>query len=255
MPKMTTPHRAVGHGPHHVFCLHGWFGSSLGWGTDFVEALDGQRFSYHFVDCRGYGARKDDAGEHSIDEIARDTLALADELGVRRFSLVGHSMGGSAVQRVLALAPDRVERLVGVSPVPASGVPFDEDGWALFSGAARKDENRAAIIDLTTGNRLTRTWVDAMTRFSVESSTREAFGDYLEAWAKTDFSADLAGVSVPALAVVGELDPALGEATVRATWMEHHPGSELEVLANAGHYAMFETPIALATVVERFLDG
>ncbi len=252
---MTTPHRSVGSGPHHVFCLHGWFGSSTGWGRDFVDALDGDRFSYHFVDYRGYGDRKDVAGEHSLDEIARDTLALADELGVASFSLIGHSMGGSAVQRVAVLAPERVRRLVGVSPVPASGVPFDDDGWALFSGAAEQDGNRAAIIDFTTGNRLAQRWIDAMVRFSVEQSDREAFGAYLEAWARTDFSGEAARLDVPTLAVVGEHDPALGEATIRATWMEHHPSSGLEVFANAGHYAMFETPIALATVVERFLSA
>ena len=252
---MTTPHRTVGSGPHHVLCLHGWFGSATGWGRDFVDVLDGDRFTYHFLDYRGYGERKDVAGEHTIDEIARDTLALADELGLATFSLLGHSMGGSAVQRVAVLAPERVDRIVGVSPVPASGVPFDEDGWALFSGAAEQDENRAAIIDFTTGNRLTRTWVDAMVRFSVEQSTRDAFGAYLEAWARTDFSAEAKGLDLPVLAVVGEHDPALGEPAMRATWMEHHPDSGLEVLANAGHYAMFETPVALATVVERFLSA
>jgi pimeloyl-ACP methyl ester carboxylesterase len=252
---MTTPHHSIGSGSHHVFCLHGWFGSSRGWGQDFVDVLDGDRFTYHFVDYRGYGDRMDVTGDYTIDEAARDTLALADELGVDDFSVVGHSMGGSAAQRVAVLAPERVRRLVGVSPVPASGVPFDDDSWALFSGAAEQDQNRAAIIDFTTGNRLTRRWIDAMVRFSVESSTREAFGAYLDSWARFDFSSEAREVDVPALAVVGEHDPALGEATMRATWMEHHPTSGLEVLANAGHYGMFETPLALATVVERFLDS
>ncbi len=188
-----------------------------------------------------------------MEEIARDALDLADELGAERFSVVGHSMGGSAAQRVLSLAPDRVTKLVGISPVPASGVPFDDQGWALFSGAAQDDGNRAAIIDLTTGNRLTRTWIDAMVQHSLDRSTREAFGAYLESWAKDDFAEAVTGNPVPALAVVGEHDPALGADTVNATWMQTYPNARLEVLTNAGHYAMFETPVALATVVERFL--
>lgn len=252
---MTTPHRTIGSGPRTVICLPGWFGSSTGWGGDFCQLLDGDAFTYVFADYRGYGERKDVGGEHTIDEMAQDTMTLADELGAQSFSLIGHSMGGSVVQRVVSLAPDRVEKLVGISPAPASGVPFDEQGWALFSGAAQDDGNRAAIIDLTTGNRLTQCWIDAMVAHSVERSTREAFGANLEAWAKTDFAASLSGVSVPALAVVGENDPALGEQTIRATWMQVHPSSEIEVMANAGHYAMFETPVALATVIERFLRG
>ena len=45
----------------------------------------------------------------------------------------------------------------------------------------------------------------------------------------------------------------LGEATVRQTWEPHFPQCEIHVMANAGHYPMFETPVQLATVIERFL--
>jgi pimeloyl-ACP methyl ester carboxylesterase len=146
-----------------------------------------------------------------------------------------------------------VDRLVGISPVPASGVPFDEQGWALFDGAATDPGNRRAIIDLTTGNRLSGHWLDAMVAFSREQSTAEAFGAYLSAWANTDFAAEIQGNPVPALAVVGEHDPALGAATMEQTWLKHYPNARLEVVPNAGHYTMEETPVRLATILEDFL--
>ncbi|MEV8507126.1 alpha/beta hydrolase [Actinoplanes sp. NPDC051475] len=132
-------------------------------------------------------------------------------------------------------------------------MPFDDEGWALFDGAARNPANLKAIIDLTTGNRLSSYWLDTMVRRSLEESTVEAFGAYLPAWARTDFSASVQGNPVPALAVVGEHDPALGAGTMRATWMATYPNARLEVLADAGHYAMDETPIRLATILEQFL--
>jgi pimeloyl-ACP methyl ester carboxylesterase len=244
--------KTVGNGPRRVLALHGWFGSAEGWG-DLPGLVDPERFTYAFLDYRGYGSRRDVPGQYRIAEISADALALADELGWDRFSVVGHSMGGSAAQRVLADAPDRVERLVGISPVPAGGVPLDEQSWALFDGAAEKPENRYAIIDLTTGNRLSRRWIDGMVRASLDASTVTAFGAYLPAWVRTDFAAEITGHPVPALAVVGEHDPALGAETIRATWLTHYPNARLEVLANAGHYAMYETPVRLATVLEDFL--
>ncbi|MFJ6674726.1 alpha/beta fold hydrolase [Actinosynnema sp. NPDC091369] len=244
----------VGEGDHAVIALHGWFGSATAW-QSITPYLDRAAFSYFFPDYRGYGARKDVPGEHSIAEAAADVLALADDLGLETFSLVGHSMGGSVMQRVLADAPARVRALVGISPVPASGVPFDEQSWELFAGAEREAGNRRAIIDFTTGNRLTGTWLDAMVRHSLETSDPAAFGRYLRAWARTDFRSEVDGNPVPVLVVAGAHDPALGPDTVRATFGESYPNCEVVVFEQAGHYAIDETPIALVSVVERFLSG
>ncbi|MGI8531575.1 MAG: alpha/beta fold hydrolase [Geodermatophilaceae bacterium] len=243
----------VGDGPVKVLALHGWFGSATGWGQ-LPGLIDTERFSYAFLDNRGYGARRDEAGEYSLSELSADARALTDRLGWDRYALLGHSMGGAVALRVWADAPAAVTALVGVSPVPASGVPFDEQTWALFDGAAREDANRYAIIDFTTGNRNSATWLNQMVAFSVAESTREAFGAYLASWAHASFVGELPEPSIPVTVIVGEHDPALGADTMRATWLAQLPGAALEVLANAGHYAMFETPVALATRIEQALS-
>lgn len=244
----------IGTGPRKVICLHGWFGHARGWGP-LVQHLDKDAFSYAFLDQRGYGHRKDSGGPYTIAQIAQDALALADSLGWERFALVGHSMGGLAIQQVLAEAPQRVQALVGVTPVPASGVPFDDAGWAFFSAAAQDVGTRRAIIDLTTGNRLTGTWLDAMAHSSMAHSDAPAFAEYLTAWARTDFADRIRGRSLPVLVIAGEHDPALGAETCKATWLQHYPQARLEVMANAGHYPMDETPIALVSRIESFLQS
>ncbi|MGF7121709.1 alpha/beta fold hydrolase [Rhodococcus sp. AG1013] len=250
---MTIAHKLVGHGPVKVIALHGWFGTSEGWGM-LPELIDTDAYTYALIDYRGYGARRDEAGEFTLEEISADTLALADELGWDRFALIGHSMGGAAALRVLADAPDRVTAVIGVSPVPASGVPFDDDTAALFGGAENEDGNRYAILDFTTGNRQSATWLRQMTQFSVDFTTRPAFGAYLRSWAGADFAAELPLTSIPVKTIVGEHDPALGAETMKATWMTQLPQCELDVLANAGHYAMFEAPVAMITSIEAVLS-
>ena len=249
---MPNTHHLVGRGPHNVLVLHGWFGDAHSF-APMEPALSGDEFTYAFIDYRGYGGMMGAAGTYTIDEIAQDTLALADHLGFDEFSLVGHSMGGMAVQRVLVQAPARVRKLVGVTPVPASGVPFDDAGWALFEGAADKRDNRYAIIDYTTGNRLSRVWIERIVEYSLAHSTRDAVAAYLTAWAKRDFSTEIAGMSLPVKVIVGEHDPALNTTVMQATFLASYPDCELEVMANAGHYPMHETPIALATSIENFL--
>ncbi|HTJ82468.1 MAG TPA: alpha/beta hydrolase [Polyangiaceae bacterium] len=249
---MANHHVLLGKGERHVVCLNGWFGTADAWGP-FVGSLDTDAFTYAFMDYRGYGGSKGTTGDYSMKEISRDALALADALGWRTFSLVGHSMGGMAIQRVLADAPDRVEKLVGINPVPAGGVPFDDATWGFFESATENPGSRYGIIDLTTGKRLTKRWIDQMVAHSLATSTKEAFAAYLVSWAKTDFAAEIQGKTTPVLVIVGENDPALGEAAMKGTFMEWYPNAKLEVFGNAGHYPMFETPVALATSVERFL--
>jgi pimeloyl-ACP methyl ester carboxylesterase len=249
---VASSHRTVGSGDHHVIALHGWFGSAQGWGA-LPDYLDGETYTYVFLDLRGYGSRRDVAGEYTMAEAGADALALADELGWESFSMVGHSMSGQAIQHAMLQAPDRVTRLVALNPVPATGVPFDEDGWALFSGAARARENRQAIINLTTGSRLTPRFVDHVVQHSLDNSSAEAFGAYLESWAKDDFSDRVRGNPVPVKVIVGEHDPALSAPVMEQTWLVFYPNAELEVLANAGHYPMLETPAALVTTMEEFL--
>jgi pimeloyl-ACP methyl ester carboxylesterase len=248
--------RQVGSGEHRVIALHGWFGSAQAWGP-LPDLVDVDAYTWAFPDLRGYGERRDEPGEHTVAEVAADVLALADGLGWERFSLVGHSMGGKYAQAVLATAPERVRALASVSGVPAGPTPFDEQARALFEGAAGERGNRYAIIDLTTGNRLPRRFLDALVDHSLAASDPGAFAAYLHAWADEDVTGDVAAVAdaVPVLCVAGAHDAALGPDATRATWLATFPAARLEVLADAGHYAMDETPPQLVAVLEGFLAG
>ena len=249
---MASSHVLVGSGSHRVLALHGWFGSALGWGS-LPDYLDGSRYTYAFMDLRGYGSRKQVSGDFTMEEAAADAVALADEFGWDRFSLVGHSMGGVAIQHAALQAPGRVRRLVGINPVPATGVPLDADGWALFSGAATSRDNRAAIISFSTGAPPSSAFVTSVTQHSLDNSTVEAFGSYLRSWAKADFAERVRGSQTPVKVIVGENDPALPERLMQETWLTFYPNAEMEVLRGAGHYPMLETPVALAACIEDFL--
>lgn len=254
MTAVVLPHDVHGTGEHGVLALHGWFGDRTSF-DGITPYLDESAHTYVIPDCRGYGAAKGLDGEFSTDEVATDALALADHLGWDTFSLLGHSMGGKAAQRVVAMAPQRIRKLVGISPVPASGTGFDADTATFFAGAATDPATRRAIINRSTGGRLPARWLDTMIEQSLARSTVEAFAAYLPHWSAEDFHELVDGTPVPALAIVGRHDPDLSADVMRATWMTWFPQAELCELADAGHYAMDETPLALISVIERFLAG
>jgi pimeloyl-ACP methyl ester carboxylesterase len=249
---MTSAYIKVGSGDHHVLALHGWFGSALGWGH-LPEYLNTADYTYVFTDLRGYGSRRGEPGRYTMEEAARDAIELADDLGWDRFSLVGHSMSGVAIQHVLLQVPQRVRRLVGVAPVPASGLPLGQAEWALFAGAADSPEKRAAIVNLATGSRLPAAFVAGIVRHSLDNSDRAAFGSYLGSWARADIVARVKGTEVPVKVITGEHDPSQPAEFMEQTWLQVYPNSELEVLRGTGHYPMHETPVALAAAIEEFL--
>jgi len=247
---VNTFHR-VGTGAHPVLVLHGWFGDAHAFAP--IEPwLSGDVFSYVFMDCRGYGGMHDARGEFTIEEIATDALTLADALGIDTFSVIGHSMGGMAIERIAVLAPDRVRALVAVAPVPCGGIAHEPPTRRLLEAAAGSTEIRRGIIDRSTGGRLPGTWLDWKAQYSMQRASAEAFAAYFPAWADTDFSAGIVGRH-PVKVLVGEHDPVFNAALMERTYLRRYAHASLEVLGNAGHYPMNETPLALVTAIERFL--
>lgn len=243
----------LGRGARTVVCLPGWYGSADNWGP-WRTYLDTEEFRWVFFDYRGYGIRMGETGSFTLDEIAKDVLAVIDRLPAGPVHLVGHSMGGSVMQKVLAEAPEgRIGRLVGIAPTPGTGTHLDDDARRLFESAAENSEARRAIIDLTSGHRLPSTWLDRMVENSLLRSIPEAFAAYFRAWADTDLSEQVRGRTNPVLALHGEHDPAVTEQSLRDSYGELFPHAEIRRIGNAGHYPMFETPLALVAEVEEFL--
>lgn len=243
---------SFGQGPLKVMALHGWFGDETTYSPLF-RSLDPDRFHWVSPALRGYGVSRHLHGAYTMPEIAEDVLALADDLGWERFSLIGHSMGGKAVQRVLADAPHRIEKLIGITPVPASGVPFDEATFSLFQQAWVNLDAARGIVNHSVGGRLPKRFVEDIATNTHKVATEEAFAGYLQAWARGDFSADLAGITLPVKIIVGEHDGAITPDFMRGTFLAHFPNAILEIMRNAGHYPMDETPLALAASIIDFL--
>jgi pimeloyl-ACP methyl ester carboxylesterase len=252
MNAVPAPHELHGSGPRRVIALHGWFGDRTSY-RPLMRWIDAESFTYALMDQRGYGDSRDAAGAFTVEEIAGDALALADSLGWEDFAVIGHSMGGKVAQRLVADAPGRVAALVGISPVPASGAGMDDDVFAFFARARDDADVRRAIIARSTGDRLPGAWLDATVRHSLECSTRQAFGRYLPSWSRGDFHDQIRDADAPALFVVGEHDPELGPGTMRKTVLQWFRDARLVSFANAGHYAMDETPLDLIATIERFL--
>jgi len=95
-----------------VVFVHSFAGNTQHWSNQLAH-LRHQRRAVA-LDLRGHGnsAAPTNTSAYAVDSLATDIAAVADSLGLDRFVLVGHSMGGSAALAYAAAHPERVAGLV-----------------------------------------------------------------------------------------------------------------------------------------------
>ena len=100
-----------------VVLLHGKNFSGAYWAPT-IKALTAQGYRVIAPDQIGFGkSSKPSSYQFSFQALAANTRVILDSLGVEKFVLVGHSMGGMLAVRMALLYPERVERLVLVNPI------------------------------------------------------------------------------------------------------------------------------------------
>lgn len=101
----------IGPGDGVSVCLHGLLDSSEGW-TRLCDGLGGTRIA---IDLPGFGY-SDPPARGSLSAYARDVTEAVDGLGIERFSVIGHSLGGAVGAALSDLIPERIASLVLLAP-------------------------------------------------------------------------------------------------------------------------------------------
>lgn len=246
-------HRLVGSGKEKVVLLHNWFCDSRSY-DPMVPYLNTEKFTYAMVDLRGYGLSKERTGSFSAQEAAFDVLQLVDALGWQDFHVVGHSMSGMIAQKIMVEAPSRIKSVVAITPVPACGSHPPAEVMGFLTAAASTNEAFAMEgCHLSTGRRYSDWVARNMALCWWNCSTTEARLGYLHMFAETDFSESVKGLKTPMLVIFCNRDFEGVEEMLKETFLKWYPNAQMECCEGSGHFPMQETPIFLASSIERFL--
>ncbi len=225
---------SIGQGPA-VVLLHGGMGNATNWGFQ-VTALVEAGYRAILIDSRGQGRSGNDGRPYSYAQMADDTLAVLDALGVDRAAFVGWSDGACTS---LVLADNRPERSAGIFFFACN---VDASGTKPF------------VYTDTIGRCLSRHKQD----FADLSPTPEAFDATFEALGLMQRSqpnytaADLARISVPFWSVIGEHDEFITQEHA-AYLADTIPGAERKILPGVSHFAPVQRPEVFNEAMLAFL--
>jgi len=159
-----------------VVLLHGFPEFWYGWRHQ-IEPLADAGFRVLVPDQRGYNlsARPREVGAYDLDLLAADILGLAEGVGRRRFSVVGHDWGASVGWWIATRHADRVDRLIAVNaPHPAVWVQAmrtdpEQRGRSRYVSLFRipvlpeflmRRENYKALVDALRESKRPDSWSD-----------------------------------------------------------------------------------------------
>lgn len=250
---MDLPFRRVGAGPPLVL-VHGYLGGSAQWQGQIATLA-----ATHEViapDLPGFGAAAALPCPDTIAGLAEVVTRGLDRLGIGRFALLGHSMGGMIVQQMAAGLGDRVARLLlcGTGPLGLMPDRFEP----LETSIARLAADGVAA----TADRISATWFLQGDRAPGYPATRDiarqaspaAARNALCAMRDWDGRSALPRLTMPTRILWGDQDRSYRWPQVAALW-QGIPGAGLGVIPGASHAIHMENPALFNGMVRDFLSG
>ncbi|MBX5467734.1 MAG: alpha/beta hydrolase [Firmicutes bacterium] len=202
------------------------------------------------VDLRGNGASERPPRGYGLEEFAGDVLAVLKDAGLSQAVMVGHSMGGTVAEYLMAYHPDSVTAAILVAPVPPSGVEMPE---AVLSVFRRSITEEPVLRNLYQGSVARPEVIDDLCALSRTADPRAAY-ESLDAWRLARFADRFDGCPIPALVVAGAEDHFFPEDFLRREVLARLKHGRLTVVSSAGHFIPREQPERLAGLIQEFVD-
>ena len=246
-----------------VLLVHGWGGSVYSF-AETIPAIAAAGYRAIAFDLPGHGLsdKPADPSHYTTNALAKAVLSVADALGVRRFTYVGHSLGSTLGLELALQGERRIDRLVLISPPALGRIPL-LPLLKLFSPTA---------LNSLLPRLVSRGVVEFVLRQAFGTRTRPTQRDVEEYWAPTQFdefavacreclhsvswerlsSSQLRGVRFPVLVIVGERDRIVRGTFARAKLI---PTAQIVQVPEGGHLVMQECSTKANAKLLLFLPG
>jgi 3-oxoadipate enol-lactonase len=228
--------------------LHYWGGSARTWDT--VASQLPASIRKIAINQRGWGGSQALDGRYGLEALADDVIDTVEALGIGRYVVVGHSMGGKVAQVLAGRRPHGLAGLVLIAPAPPTPMQVPAEVRAGMLASYQSREGVLQALHILVGSVL-----DDTQREQVIQDTLHGHAEAKRSWPEqgmiADVSAALTGLDLPVEIILAERDPIEREAALRPIFAECLPQATLTIIPDVGHLVPLEAPHAVASACER----
>ena len=232
--------------------VHGFLGSSDMWGPQINFFKD--TFRVIAPALPGFGNSNTINSCNSIECMAKAILNLLEKKRIKKFNLLGHSMGGMIVQEMANIASEKILKLICYGTGPRGNIP------GRFETIDQSREKLKINGLKSTAHRIAKTWFiegENAKYFYLcdeagEQTSIEAADNGLIAMKNWDGIKNLQYIKNETLIIWGDQDKAYNFNQVE-TLRDNIPNSDLNIIKGCSHNVHLEKPEEFNRVVEKFL--
>ncbi len=242
-----------------IVLLHG-FGAAMDWWDDIAPPLAVDHRVIR-IDLIGHGGTAAPSSGYSIERQAALVSAVLDQLGVGRFTVIGHSMGGEVATALAEVKPDRIERMILIDSPPIAGGSFTimtglyfdpvvgeilshfESDQAIRRGLAQGFAPGFTVPEKFVADFKQLTYIASRTAHDESIAYRKATPPYERIAALKPLP--------PLLVIFGARDAIIP--AEKAQLFAQVPGAQIVVIDGVGHSPMVESPAKTLETIRSFL--
>ncbi len=231
-------------GREYILFIHGAGGGQHTWSCQ--KGFFEKEFNPIIIELPGHGESGGE-GEQEIVTYAEQVYAFLQVVGIRKVFLVGHSMGGAIVQTLALTHPEVIKGIILVGTGARLKV-FSLIPDGIYTNF---EETIPKIVQFAFSRKAPSKLIEEGVHQMLQCRPEVLYGDFA-ACDQFDVMKEVEKIDLPTLILCGE-DDELTPVKYSQFLHSRIEGSRLEVLPNAGHMVMMESPQAFNEKIREFI--
>jgi len=234
--------------------VHGFLGSSEMW------ILQKKYFSKFYrvlaPAIPGFGESSNIKSYNSINEMAKIILISLESKGIKKFNLLGHSMGGMIAQEIIKIDEKKINKLICYSTGSLGNMP------GRFETIDKSIENLKIVGLKKTANKISKTWFleGEKAKYyylcdnAIKHTTQKAAENSLLAMKKWNGFENLPNIKKETLIIWGDKDRSYNFDQVKKLEKNIYK-SKLVIFKNCAHNVHLENSDKFNETIKNFLSN